>query len=676
MQDPNNPNTANTNAIPFPTNDAPPSWSTVSAPQTPVVQQPAPILPVLPVEPAPPISEPQLPAIVAATQPIIAEPIVQEVPQAPSFVAPVIESMPADSYTPPIMASQPVVQPIIQEVQTPPAEPIVQPVPVPVVPLSSNHFPEPVMPTAQPVMPTAQPVMPEMSSNPVPAPVMPPVQSQPLQTPVQTAPIPPAIQPQSPQTTQSILTPPTSNVVSLNQVSNNTAPQPVAIAAADVASAFTKKKSPIAKIAVIAAAILLVLSGILFAIMQFSSGAGGAVVGTKGEITWWGVSLDETDVAPIIEDYKGSHPDVKITYVKQSKADYRERLTNALAKGTGAPDIFEMHNSWQPMFKNDLSTIPSSIMTPDEFKGTFYPVIVTDMTNTKGIIGLPLYYDALTLYVNEDLFSVALKTAPKTWIDVQNLANPQTGITQKDKDGGKIIQSAIALGTTDNVEYWPDILGLMMYQNKASFTNFESPQTKDTLAFYQYFGKTTGNWDSTLPKSSEAFAKGKTAMIIAPASAAYGIIQAAPTLHFKTYTLPQLPKENPSDPDTSYATYWSESVWAKSASKDAAWEFLKYASSGEALQKVNQNLKSNSKPQRAYPIPSLNQQFVNDPILGSIVALAPVAKSWYLADQTSDGKTGLNTQLSTAFASSFTDPKAAQASVLKILNQYGIPVPK
>jgi ABC-type glycerol-3-phosphate transport system substrate-binding protein len=670
MQDPNNPNTPNTNAFPIPPNDAPATFggSTAPVPQAPVASPPVvepqipvttPVVPVVPMQPEAQTVEPA--PVIAATTPVasptpvvpttpVAEPVVE------TIVTPVVEQMPADSYTPPMMQAQ---APPVQESVVAPIE---QPQPVgqsePVVPLSSNHFPE-------------EPIMPEMPS--ASSVVTTPAQTQPMSQPIVQPTVMP-IQPNSSPTVaapvvNSILTPPPQPIVQPQPMQQMTqgVPASTAVAAFDAA----KKKSALPKIALITAAILLVLSGILFAIMQFAGTSSTGTVGTKGEITWWGVTLNEADVAPMIEEYKGSHPDVKITYVKESKADYRERLTNALAKGTGAPDIFEMHNSWSPMFKNDLATIPSSIMTPDEFKGTFYPVIVTDMTTTKGIIGLPLYYDALTLYVNEDLFSVALKTAPKTWIDVQNLANPQTGITQKDKDG-KIIQSAIALGTTDNVEYWPDILGLMMYQNKASFTNFESQQTKDTLAFYQYFGKTTGNWDSTLPKSTEAFAKGKTAMMIAPASAAYGIIQSAPTLHFKTYTLPQLPKENPGDPDTSYATYWSESVAAKSASKDAAWEFLKYASSGEALQKVNQNLKTNSKPQRAYPIPSLNQQFTNDPILGSIVALAPVAKSWYLADQTSDGKTGLNTQLSTAFASAFVDPKAAQTSVLKILSQYGI----
>jgi len=646
MQDPNNPNTTNTNAFPIPPNDAPATFSGSTQSVPPTTSQP----PVVVSQP-----EPQQPETITPEVPV-SVPVVPLEPVQPEPVAPV--------------QPQPPVEPVIPAPQ-------VEPIAPPSEPLQPNRFdipPVPTMPAPEPVIPPPSPVTSSPISPINPEPIM-PVMNPPVQ-PVVPEPIAQAVPPTpiyKPENipsvsapVASILTPaPAMPVVPLQQ----------GVPAASVAPAF-KKKSAFPKIALIAVAILLVISGILFAIMQFAGTGGGGTVGTKGEITWWGVTLDDKDVEPLIEDYKTSHPDVKITYVKQSKEEYRERLTNALAKGAGAPDIFEMHNSWQPMFKNDLATLPSGIMTPDEYKGTFYSVIATDMTTSKGIVGIPLYYDALTLYVNEDLFSVALKTAPKTWIDVQNLANPQTGITQKDKDG-KIIQSAIALGTTDNVEYWSDIVGLMMYQNKASFTNFDAQQTKDTLAFYKYFGATTGNWDSSLPKSTEAFAKGKTAMIIAPASSAYDIIQSAPALHFKTYNLPQLPKENPSDPDVSYATYWPEGVWAKSASRDSAWEFLKYASSGQALQKINQSLKANSKPQRAYPIQSLNQQFTNDPILGSVVALAPVAKSWYLADHTNDGKTGLNTQLANAYALAFSnDTKTAQTDVLKILNQYGIPVPK
>jgi hypothetical protein len=39
----------------------------------------------------------------------------------------------------------------------------------------------------------------------------------------------------------------------------------------------------------------------------------------------------------------------------------------------------------------------------------------------------------------------------------------------------------------------------------------------------------------------------------------------------------------------------------------------------------------------------------DDKLLGSIIALAPVAKSWYLADDTNDGPTGINSQMNEIF---------------------------
>lgn len=658
MNDQNNPQQPQPMTVP--PNDAPPVFTGNNPVSSPPLGAPQPQV-QQPIAPVQPIQEP-------VVQQIVSEPV-------PSVPAQDIETLP-----PPVYETAPSVhpissgvepQPVISEIPTHPVMPPVQNSPTLSVPesVSSPPQPEPIVPATSIAQPIPQRVVEsELITTPVPVP-QPIVQSEPS-TQFTSAPVAPAVLPQEQiSPVASVLTP-----AATQPVQQPIMPQ--GVPAASVAPAFVKKNK-LPKIALLVATLLLVLSGLGFVLMQFIGGGTTGTVGTKGEITWWGVTYDQEIIAPLIEEYKGSHPDVTITYVKQSPTDYRERLTSALASGKG-PDIFELHNTWPAMFRNDLATLPPSVMSPDEYKGTFYPVMVSDMTTAKGIVGIPLYYDAITLYVNEDLFSVALKSPPKTWIDMQALADPATGLTQKERNG-TIIQSAVSLGTTDNVEYWPEILGLMMYQNKASFTSFESQPSKDTFAFYQYFGKTTGNWDSTLPKSTEAFAKQKTAMILAPASSAYEIIQQAPSLHFKTYPLPQLPKENPNDVDFAYATYWTQSVWTKSASKDVAWEFLKFMASGQTLQKINQNLKTASKPQKAYPIAAYNQQFANDPILGSVVLLAPVAKSWYLADKTNDGATGINTQLKAAFTKAVAtnpDPKTAQTDVIKILTQYGITIPK
>ncbi len=607
-------------------------------------------------EPTPPASNAVLPSSNAALsfdssvqspEPVIASESKPNV--VPQPYPPIVEQ-PASETT--------VIQPSIapQQVQAPVAETPAQQIPTL---LSAQPIPQPV-PMPQPMQPVSPPVQPVSQPQPVQ-----PFAKFPEQLPQQ-APVP---SPTPNPAFASVLTPP--------PASNAASPALMPIPAASVASAFTKK-SKLPKIILFIALAVLGLSLLAFAAMKFLGGVKGtgSAVGKKGELTWWGMTLDEDVVAPLIADYQAQHSDVKITYVKQSPQDYRERLTNALASGKG-PDIFEFHNSWPSMFKNDLSAIPVSVMNADEYKRSFYPIFASDLTTQKGIVGMPIEYDAITLYVNEDIFSTALKTPPKTWIDMQQLADPKTGLTQRDETG-RILQSAVALGTTDNVEYWPEVFGLMMFQNKAQFNDLSTQTAKDVVTFYKYFGQPTGNWDSTLPKSTEGFAKQKVAMILAPGRAAYDIVQQNPSLRFKTYPLPQLPKEVPTEPDVSYATYWAEGVWERSASKDLAWDFLKFAGSEQSLQKVNANLKAKSKIERVYPRPNMNPSLVNHPILGSIITLAPVAKSWYLADKTNDGQTGINTQLKNAYAKIFGDgdPKTALAEITKILTQYGVSVPK
>src|SRR5687768_2210652 len=96
-----------------------------------------------------------------------------------------------------------------------------------------------------------------------------------------------------------------------------------------------KKKFPIGIFIAIFGVILLIVIG--FALFKkFTGNNSGS---TTGELTWWGLWEDPNIVTPLISEYERTHPGVKITYVKQSPKDYRERLTSAFAKASG-PDIF------------------------------------------------------------------------------------------------------------------------------------------------------------------------------------------------------------------------------------------------------------------------------------------------------------------------------------------------
>ena len=399
---------------------------------------------------------------------------------------------------------------------------------------------------------------------------------------------------------------------------------------------FIKKKS---KILTIAGIIILValLSLVIFSVFNKTKTGG-------GEITWWGLWEESSIIQPLITENETENPNVKITYVKQSPQDYRERLTNALAKGTG-PDIFTFHNTWAPMFRNDLDTIPVSVINPADFAKTFYPIASSDLTSGTGLIGIPLEYDALTLYINEEIFNKAGKTPPTTWDELRATAR---ALTVKD-DQGVITQSGVALGRTENVDHWPEIIALLMLQNGVDLTNPVGKPAEDALSFFTIISTVDGVWDATLPSSTQAFAAGKVAMFIGPSWRAFEINQQNKSLKFKTVPIPQLPKDNPKQADITYATYWAQGVWSKSGDKSESWNFLKFLSSQSSEQKLFANAAKLRNFGEPYSRIDMANILVPHPIVGSIITQATGAKSWYLASRTFDGPTGINSQVANYF---------------------------
>jgi multiple sugar transport system substrate-binding protein len=401
---------------------------------------------------------------------------------------------------------------------------------------------------------------------------------------------------------------------------------------------------------------------------------------SSGQVTWWGLWEESSIVTPLIASYESTHPGVKITYVKQSQQDYRERLTNALAKGTG-PDIFSFHNSWVPMFRGDLDSLPAGVMNPADFAKTFYPTISSDLSNGNSIVGIPLGYDALMLFYNEDIFTKAGKSPPNTWDDLRVLARE---LTIKN-DQGVITQAGVALGRTENVDHWQEILALMMIQNNVDLSSPTGKNAEDALKFYTNFSLVDGVWDSSLPPSTQAFTAGKLAMYIAPSWRYFEIRTANPDLKFKTSLTPQIAKDNPSQPDITYATYWAQGVSAKSSNKAASWDFLKFLSTQESLQKMFQSAATIRGFGQVYPRTDMAQLLSTHPVLGPIVSQASGAQSWFLASRTFDGPTGINSQLANYFGDAINmvangKGSATQAlttcaqGVTQVLSQYRLVV--
>ena len=399
---------------------------------------------------------------------------------------------------------------------------------------------------------------------------------------------------------------------------------------------------------------------------------------TQTTITWWGLWENDSVVKSLIDEYQHENPKIKVNYVHQSKEDYRERLTNSLAQGKG-PDIFRFHNSWVAMFKNDLDPVPPKVMTQADFSQSYYPVILSDLATSQGILGLPIDFDNIALFINDEIFTTYGKSAPVTWDELR-----QTAIDLTIKDQNSVIkQAGVALGRTENVDHWPEILALMMMQNGVKMSTLTPPdRVTNALSFFTLFSKTDGVWDNTLPPSTVAFANGKVAMYFGPSWRAHDILTLNPKLKFKVFPVPQLPKDRPDAPSVSYATYWVEGVSKNSQVKAESWDFLKFVSSKDSLQKLYQNESKQRLFGEIYPRVEMANLIASDPIAGAFVRQARDAQSWYLQSLTWDGATGINTQINKYFEDAINGViKGADAissvptltnGVLQVLSQYGL----
>ncbi|KKS79395.1 MAG: Extracellular solute-binding protein [Candidatus Beckwithbacteria bacterium GW2011_GWA2_43_10] len=388
-------------------------------------------------------------------------------------------------------------------------------------------------------------------------------------------------------------------------------------------------------------------------------------------LKYWGLWEPENLMAEIINDYQQIHPNVTVQYVRQSPKDYRERLQSSLAKGDG-PDIFRWHNTWLPMLKTDLDPIPDTVFPPNEFDTTFYPIVKKDAFFNGRYYGIPLMFDALVLYVNEDIFqSDPTLKIPTTW---DNLRQTAYKLTVRDERGNPT-RAGIALGTAANVDNFSDILGLMILQNGGSPGKPDTEAVTSAIKFYTLFASQDRIWSDQLPNSTYAFATAKAVMMIAPSWRALEIKAISPQLNFKLYPVPQLPGTN-----ITWATYWLEGVSKKSANSAAAWEFVKYLSSREVLTKMYNLAAKTRLFGEPYPRQDMASLLQADQFLGAILSQALSAQSWPLSSRTFDN--GLNDKIIKYYEDAINNYLNNQPEkditqnltqgVTQVLSQYGI----
>lgn len=395
----------------------------------------------------------------------------------------------------------------------------------------------------------------------------------------------------------------------------------------------------------------------------------GTTSGEKIVLQYWGLWEESATLQEVLADYTKTKPNVDIQYQKQNHRDYRTRLQTALDSGNG-PDIFRYHATWVPMLEEQLSPLPTAVMSTSEYQSTFYPVAQKQLQSGGSLVGIPLMYEGLALFYNTDALATAVVQPPTTWSEVQVAARRLTI-----KEGNTVKRAGIALGYTSNIDNYSDILALLALQNGADLSKPNSRQMQDALTFYSRFAEQEV-WSTALPQSTVAFARGDVAMIFAPSWRAHEIKLMNPELNFATMPVPQL------DPTKkiTWASFWAEGVSNDSKNQREAWEFLKYLSSKEVQMKLHSDQAQTRSFGEIYSRVDLANELAADPVVGAFLSDAPHAEGWYLSSMTHDA--GINDEMinyAKDALNQMTSGKNAQnvidqlsAGFTQVLQKYGV----
>ncbi|MBI4036498.1 extracellular solute-binding protein [Candidatus Daviesbacteria bacterium] len=370
-------------------------------------------------------------------------------------------------------------------------------------------------------------------------------------------------------------------------------------------------------------------------------------------LTYWGLK-DENIIKPQVVEFESQNPNIKINYVHQSTINYRTRVQTQIRSGVG-PDIFQFHNSWLAMFESDLAPAPKDIWTMEEYKKDFLPIAADSFSKNDNIFAAPDQIDGLALFINEDILQAVGEKVPKNW---REFIESAVKVTVQDETG-KIQTAGAALGTTSNVDYWSDILGLLLMQQPGvNLASPQSPAVAEVLRFYISFviDPRRKTWDVNMPSSSETFAQGRLAFYFGPAWRT-GQFKQNPNLKFKVVPVPQL-----SERQVAWASFWGEAVSGTSKYQKQAWQFIKFLTAKEI---------------------EIRKQMAADSLLNAYISQGSYYKFWYLSSNTFDN--GINDEMITVWKEGVDEilqtnnpDKALQniaVGVRKVLDKYTKPVP-
>jgi len=316
------------------------------------------------------------------------------------------------------------------------------------------------------------------------------------------------------------------------------------------------------------------------------------------EIWWHEYGPFTAYMKELIAAYKQVRPNVTIHPVITSSGDINQKLTVALATGTG-PDIMDNDASFYGLYyaKGVLEPLNLDVFgarSYEEVAARYTPGGLDAATFGGKIYALPYQGNSMSLFINNKAFKAAgldpVMDAPKTWKDMMAL-----GPKLKKVNGNRTVQKAFdfpyhsARWEVQMFQPLVEQFGGKLLSADGKTAHVNSPEAVKALTLWRDVTKVTGDPKTTMNTPSnpnQDFIDGRVAMWT---TGPWATSQIRASQVKDDFTVVSWPQVDPAKPHTIvYGWMWGVNKAKPAAEKVVAWDFVHFMLSKpeEWLQKV------------------------------------------------------------------------------------------
>lgn len=304
------------------------------------------------------------------------------------------------------------------------------------------------------------------------------------------------------------------------------------------------------------------------------------------EIWWHEYGPFTAYVKQLIEAYKKVRPNVTINPTIASSTDMNQKLTVALASGTG-PDIMDADASYYVAYhaKGVLEPVNLAVFgvkSYGELAGRYVSGGLASGTFDGKIYTLPYQGNSMSLFLNNKVFAEAgldpKKDAPKSWNDLMALC-PKF----KKVDGKRTVRKGFEFPyhsprwQLQDLQPMTEQFGGKILSDDGKTAYLNGPATVKALTLWRDVTKACGdpkNTKNTASNPNQDFLDGFTAMWVTGPWATPQV-KASPIKD--DFTVVGFPQVDPAKPRTMvYGWAWGVNKNRPDKNKMVAWDFVKF----------------------------------------------------------------------------------------------------